>query len=62
MLNGSVLLEVFDVAGRSVMKEQFNAISGSNFTADLGGLMNGHYSIRISSLEGFFEETIQIVR
>ncbi|MBK9758809.1 MAG: T9SS type A sorting domain-containing protein [Flavobacteriales bacterium] len=62
MINGSVLLEVFDVAGRSVMKEQFNAISGSNFTADLGGLMNGHYSIRISSLEGFFEETIQIVR
>ena len=61
-ITGSTLLEVFDIAGRSVMEQRFTSVAGTRFSADLSGLKNGHYSVRISSREGLFEESVLIVR
>lgn len=60
-VKGNVDLRVFDITGRTVHHEQFNANGGNNHL-DLHGLQSGNYTVTITTADNTGAQQLQIVR
>ena len=59
---GRISAEVFDVTGRLVLSNPSVCSAGTNCAFDLGGLVSGRYTMRLSSKEGSAAVAVEVMR
>jgi hypothetical protein len=59
---GRISAEVFDVTGRLVLSGPSVCSAGTKCTFDLGGLVSGRYTMRLSSAQGSATVAVEVMR